>query len=113
MEEIIARYYELKQAQKEIEEEVDRLRKELLTSYSEATTADIGDYKLKISYQERREYDDQALFNALPDASIWRLLSKADGGKITSLVKLNVINEDILTGTYKIKKVPYIQISKE
>ncbi len=113
MEEKVARYYELKQAQKEIEGEMEHLRKELLNYYTEGTSEEFTEYNIKISFQERKEYDDAALYNALPDASLWRLLSKADGSKIASLIKLNVINEEILKDTYKVKQVPYIQVSKK
>lgn len=113
MEEIIARYYELKQQQKELEVELDALRKELLQMYPENTTIDFGDYALKITYQGRKEYDDQLLYHALPDPSLWRLLSKVDSSKITSLLKLNIINEDMLENTYKVKQVPYVQVTKK
>lgn len=113
MEAKIARYYELKQVQKQIEEEIEQLRKDILVHYPEATAIDLGEFHIKISFQERKEYDDVALYNALPDASVWRLLSKADGSKITSLIKLNVINDEIIKDTYKIKQVPYIHITKK
>lgn len=113
MEEKLSRYYELKQLQKEIDEEVEVLRKEILQTYPEGINDELGAYQVKVTFQERREYDDQALFEALPDSSVWRLLSKADGGKISSLLKLNVISEEVLNGTYKIRKVPYIQVAKK
>lgn len=113
METKIARYYELKQKQKELEDEIELIRREILEVYTEPITTELGAFNIKISYQERKEYDDQALYNALPDASMWRLLSRADGSKITSLIKLNVINDELLKGTFKIKQVPYITIAKK
>lgn len=112
MEQKLARYFELRQNLKEIEDELNELRKAFLESFPEGTVCEFGDYQLKISFQERREYDDQALFKALPDESLWRMLSKADTSKISSLVKLNVIQEEMLKDTYKIKRVPYLQVSK-
>jgi hypothetical protein len=112
MEQIFARYYELKQLHKEIEEELDTIRKQILELYPGPYTAESGPYRCTISFQEKREYDDHLLYNALPDASIWRLLSKADPGKIGSLLKLGVINEEMLNGTYVTKQTPYVKVQK-
>lgn len=112
MEEKIARYFELRQAMKEMEEELHDLRQEIISAFPDGTVCEVGDYQVKISFQDRREYDDQALFKVLPDESIWRLISKADSSKIASLIKLNVLQEELLENTYKIKRVPYIQVSK-
>lgn len=112
MEELLARYYELREIQKRLEEEMNELRATLLASHAEAAHAEAGEYKLTISYQERRDYHDEWLYNALPDASLWRLMSKADNGKIASLLKLNVISEQVLAGTYEVRKVPVIRVQK-
>lgn len=112
MEQRLARYYELKQLQKEIETELEDIRQQILEWCPEAYTAETGGYKLTISFQEKRDYDDNRLFNALPDPSIWRLLSKADTSKINSLLKLQVIQESILEGTYEVRSVPYIRVQK-
>lgn len=112
MEQKIARYFELRQAIKEMEEELNDLRQEIIASFPEGTISEIGDYQVKITIQDRREYDDQALFKALPDESLWRLISKADSSKIASLLKLNVLQEEMIQNTYKVKRVPYIQVSK-
>jgi hypothetical protein len=112
MEQIFARYYELKQQQKEIEDEVETLRKQILELYPGPYTVESGPYKCIISLQERKEFDDNLLYKALPDKEIWRLVSKADAGKINGLLKLNVINEEILQGTYVIKQIPTIKVQK-
>ena len=112
MERLVARYYELKELQKQVEEELEALRSRLLDEYTEAGGAEEGEYRLAISYQERREYHDDKLYNALPDPSLWRLISRADGGKIASLLKLNVISEPILAGTYELRKVPVLRVKK-
>jgi hypothetical protein len=112
MENHLARYYELKETQKRIEDELNQLRGELLEAYEEAGIAETGEYALTISYQERREYNDDKVFNALPDASLWRLMSKADTGKISSLLKLNVVQEQWLAGTYELRKVPVVRVQK-
>jgi len=108
----LARYFELKQLQKEIEEELDEIKKQLLHLQSDAGSVEAGAYKLTIHFQERREYHDDRLYNALPDPSLWRLLSKADAGKISSLIKLNVIHEGILAGTYEVRKIPTMRVIK-
>ena len=112
MDQPIARYYELKEIQKQVEEELNELRSKLIEAYSEAGSAEEGEYKLLISYQERREYNDDRLYNALPDPSLWRLMSKADTGKISSLLKLNVIHEKVLADTFEPKKVPVLRVQK-
>ncbi|MGG1663027.1 hypothetical protein [Brevibacillus sp. NRS-1366] len=112
MEQQLARYYELKEIQKLVEEELNVLRNELIESYAEAGSAEEGEYKLSISYQERREFNDERLYNSLPDPSLWRLMSRADTGKIASLLKLNVIHEQMLTGTYVQRKVPVLRVQK-
>ncbi|USG66827.1 hypothetical protein NDK47_05880 [Brevibacillus ruminantium] len=112
MEEMAARYYQLKEEQKRIEEELQSIRQELLDHYTEPGSVSLGEYKLVVGVQERREYFDDRLYNALPDTSLWRLVSKADVGKISSLLKLNVIHEGILEGTYEIKRVPVLKVQK-
>ncbi|WP_396136140.1 hypothetical protein [Brevibacillus brevis] len=112
MQEHLARYYELKEMQKRVEEELNELRSILVENCQGADCVEEGDYKLTITYQERREYNDERLYNALPDQSLWRLMSRADTGKINSLVKLNVIPEKVLTGTYELKKVPVLRVQK-
>lgn len=112
MEDKLSRFYELKMMQKSIEEELSGLRDELLRKYPNPIQVELDPYLLKVSYQERRQYDDQALYNVLPDASLWRLMSKADTSKIAGLLKLNIIAEELLNGTYKTVQVPYLQVQK-
>lgn len=112
MEEIVARYYALKQAQKEIEEELDSLRKIVLQSYQQPTKVEFGAYEMKVMHQERREYDEHKLYAVLPESSMWRMVSKADSGKIASLIKVGVLNEMMLHDTYHTKTIPYIQVTK-
>jgi hypothetical protein len=113
MEPLLARYYELKEKQKQVEQELEKLRIRILESFAEAGQAREGEYRLTISYQERRNYHDDKLFNALPDPALWRLMSRADPGKISSLLKLKIIQEPLLEGTYELKKVPILRVEKE
>lgn len=115
MDEQVARYFELKQQQREIEQELGELRASLL-AYAEANGSagwENESYRVKIVEQERREYDDHKLFEALPDPSLWRLLSRADGAKIASLVKLDVLSEASLRGTYSVKPVSALSVEKK
>ena len=115
MDKTVKRYYDLKKKQKEIEQELADLRGQILAHCAEQEAAElaVGRFVVKIVEQDRREYDDQKLYDALPDASVWRLLSRADSAKIAGLVKLNVINEDVLQGTFSIKKVSSLQVGRK
>lgn len=110
----LERYYQLKQLQKEIEQELSELRTEI-TQYCEQegmTEAAIGGYKVKIVFQDRKEFDEQKLFDAFPDPEVWRLLSKPDHGKISSLLKLNVISQEKIKDTFLVNRVSVLQVSK-
>lgn len=114
MDKTVKRYYQLKQKQKEIEQEIADLRQEILNHCAEqgVSETEIGKYRVRIIAQDRREYDDQKLYEALPDAEVWRLVSRADPAKIAGLVKLNVIHEDILQHTYTMKKISSLVVDK-
>jgi hypothetical protein len=114
MDKTVKRYYQLKKKHKEIEQELSDLRQLILDHCSEQglTDTEIGHYRVRIVAQDRREYDDRKLFEALPDADLWKLLSKADASKVAGLVKLNVISEDILKETYSMKKISALQVDR-
>ncbi|GAA4723078.1 hypothetical protein [Brevibacillus fulvus] len=113
MEAKLARYYQLKQLQKATESEIEQLRQQILAECREDQVIEAGEYKLTIHNQHRREYDDQKLYDALPDAALWRLLSKADAAKINSMLKLKVISDELLQGTFHVKQVPVIRVEKQ
>jgi hypothetical protein len=115
MDKKVKRYYELKQKQKEIEKELTELRNEITTYCSRQgiTEMETGSYKVKIVFQDRKDYDDNKLYEALPDPGVWRMLSKADSSKITSLIKLNVISEDKLKDTFSVKTITLLQVDKK
>jgi hypothetical protein len=104
----------LKQKQKEIEEELSDLRADIMNYCSSLGSNDleIGRYRVKIIHQERKEYDDDLVYKALPDSDVWKLISKVDPSKITSLIKLNVISEETLNETYMIKNVNSLHVEK-
>lgn len=115
MDKAIKRYYQLKQKQKEIEQELSGLRGEIMAYCMEQGVSELeaGSHKARIVTQERKEYDDNKLFEALPDPEIWRMLSKSDASKITSLIKLNVITEEKIKDTYSLKTVKLLQVDKK
>jgi hypothetical protein len=115
MDKKVKRYYQLKQKQKEIEQEVAELRTEITSYCAEkgVTALEVGKHKVKIVMQDRKEYDDGKLYDALPDPEVWRLISKSDSSKITSLIKLDVISEETIKDTYAIKTITLLQVDKK
>lgn len=115
MEKKVQQYYKLKQKQKEIEKELAELRQDILTYCDEQAVdvAEIGSYRVKLVTQNRKEYDDNMLYNTLSDPEVWRMLSKSDPAKITSLTKLNVISEDKIKHTYALKTITLLQVDKK
>lgn len=114
MDKIVKRYYQLKAKQKEIEGELSELRGEIMKHCDEQGVQELesGGCKVRIVLQERRDYDENKLYNALPDPAVWRMLSKPDSSKISSLVKLNVITEEHIKDTYALKRVSLLQVDK-
>ena len=115
MDKKIARYYQLKQKQKDIEQEMIGLRSEIMDycTSQDLTELELGSYKVKIVIQERKEYDDTKLYEALPDPGVWRMLSKPDNAKIASLIKLRVISEQSIQDTYAVKTIALLQVDKK
>ncbi len=114
MEKTLKRYYQQKQKAKEIEQELSSLREELLAYCSEHEVAELeqGGHRLKVVTQERKEYDEQKLFDTLPDLELWRMLSRPDSAKIASLIKLGVIAEERIRHTYTSKTVKLVQVER-
>jgi hypothetical protein len=114
MDKKVKRYYQLKQKHKEIENELSELRTGITAYCAEQGISELEfkNYKVKIVLQERKEYDDNKLYEALPDPGVWRMLSKPDSSKITSLLKLNVISEEKIKDTYSVKTITLLQVDK-
>lgn len=114
MDKIVKRYYQLKQKQKEIEQQLSELRGEIINHCTEQDISEfeVSGYKVKTVLQERKEYDDNKLYTALPDPEVWRMLSKPDTSKVASLIKLNVISEEKIKDTFSIKKVTLLQVDR-
>lgn len=115
MDNAVKRYYQLKQKQKEIEQELTELRSQILGYCTEqgVTEQEVGSYRVKLVLQERKDYDEGRLYAALPDPEVWRMLSKPDPSKIAGLVKLNVIPEEKLRDTFSVKSVTLLQVDKK
>ncbi|HUC93272.1 MAG TPA: hypothetical protein VMS09_14810 [Paenibacillus sp.] len=115
MDKKVKRYYQLKQKQKEIEQELTELRGDIMNHCKEQGVfeLEVGNYKAKIVRQERKEYDDDKLYEALPDPGVWRMLSKSDASKIASLIKLNVISEEKIKDAFSVKSITLLQVDKK
>ncbi|GMK38562.1 hypothetical protein PCCS19_16160 [Paenibacillus sp. CCS19] len=114
MEETLRKYYELKQQQKQIEQELETLRNVIIAYCNGNPAGEVqsGDYQAKIVIQERREYDDARLYDVLPETDMWRLLSKSDASKVASLVKLDILSEEKLRGTFTNKTIQTLQVKR-
>jgi len=111
----VERYYQLKQSQKELEQELAGLRQTILDYCRERELQhlELADHKVKIVQQNRREYDENKLFAALPDPELWRMLSRPDAVKIAGLIKLKVISEEKIKDTYTQKNVQLLQVERK
>lgn len=108
---LLERYCELKIQTDKWEEELSELREQIIAAYDDHAELDAGAYKLKIIYQEKKQYNEQMLFDALPDPQLWKHVSKADPAKISALIKANVLPEQLLKGTYRVSRTPYIYVN--
>ncbi|GBF75646.1 hypothetical protein PA598K_04067 [Paenibacillus sp. 598K] len=115
MNEKVIRYYRLKQRIRQMEEEAAGLRSEILAFCAAEGVMEMeaGGCRVRVVQQDRKEYDDERLYKALPDAKVWRMLSKADPAKVASLVKLNVLKEEGLADTYTVKRISLLQVDKK
>ncbi|MEC0239601.1 hypothetical protein P4H66_06980 [Paenibacillus dokdonensis] len=115
MDKIVKRYYQLKQQQKETEQELKELRDQIMTFCEEKETSEFaaGAYRVKLVSQSRKDYDDAKLYEALPDLELWRMLSKSDSSKIAGLIKLGVIKEERIQDTYALKQITLLQVDKK
>jgi hypothetical protein len=107
----LVRFCELKMQQKKLEEELEALRQEIIGAYPTDVQFQLQDYTLKLVYQERKQYNDQLLFEALPDPELWKALFKADSAKISALVKANILSEKLLEGTYRVARTPFLYVN--
>ncbi|MBO9597547.1 MAG: hypothetical protein J7559_06985 [Cohnella sp.] len=103
-------YCQLKEEQKRIEDALDTLREEIIAAYATDAEFQLANYTLKIIYQEKKVYDDQLVFAALPDPDLWKAVCKADPAKISTLVKTNLLPEQLLEGTYRTTRTAYLYV---
>ncbi|MFD0674070.1 hypothetical protein [Cohnella sp. GCM10027633] len=106
----LALYCQLKEEQKRIEDALDKLREEIVSANAADAEFKLPNYTLKIIYQEKKVYDDQLVFAALPDPELWKAVCRADPSKIAALVKTNVLPERLLEGTYRTTRTPYLYV---
>jgi hypothetical protein len=103
-------YCELKMQHRQLEEQLDALREEIIRAYPSDTEFRLPEFTLKIVYQEKRHYDDRQLLEALPDPELWKGLYRADSAKIAALVKTGLLSDKALEGTYWTTKTPYLYV---
>ncbi|MFC4102219.1 hypothetical protein [Paenibacillus xanthanilyticus] len=115
MDQQLKRYYQLKNKHKEIEQELAELRAEITGFCAGQGEAGLeaGGYRAKLVLQERKEYDEEKLYAALPDPQLWRLLARPDSAKIASLLKLGVLKDEHLQGTFQAKTVTLLHVEKK
>ena len=115
MDKKVKRYYQLKQQQKDTEQELAALREEIVSHCKDmgVTELEIGSYRVRTIRQERKEYDDQRLFEALPEPGLWRLASRADTGKVAGLIKLGVLTEEMVKQAVSVKPITLLQIERK
>jgi hypothetical protein len=111
---MIKRYAVLKKRRAELDQEMSQLRDQIIAYCEEqqVNELDAGAYRVKLIIQDRKEYDDHKVYAALPDPEIWRLISRADTAKIASTIKLGVLSEESLQGTFTAKRITLLQIDK-
>jgi hypothetical protein len=99
--------------QKKIDEELEKLREDIITMVPDSEDIEIQDYTLKIVYQDKKTYNELLLFDSLPDPELWKNVFKVDSSKVSALIKANIISEDMLKGTYTVTRVPYLYVHKQ
>ncbi len=111
---IFKRYATLKKRRAELEQEMNELRDRILAYCEEQQVSELesGSYRVKLTVQDRKEYDDQKVYAALPDPEIWRLISRADAAKIASTIKLGVLSAETLRDTFVSKRITLLHIDK-
>lgn len=112
---VISRYYMLKNKQREIENELQALKQDIVSHLQQSGTNEtiVGGYKIKLVTTERKEFDEGLLYESLPDKEIWRLLSKPDISKINGLIKMGVITEKQVEHTFNIKPQLALYVDKK
>jgi len=115
MNKIISRYYQLKNKQKQIEQELSELKAAIVEHLQsiEAKELRSGSYQVRLVSSLRKEYNDVLLYNALPDPQLWRMVSKPDHSKIAGLLKINALSEEQLKHTFTMKEQLALYVDKQ
>lgn len=111
----IKRYVKLHRKKAELDKELKELRSRIIDYCEEQQCHELeaGRYLVKLIIQERKEFDDQKLYDALPDPDLWRYISKADGSKVSGMLKMNVLSEEQLENTFTTKTVTLLKVDKK
>lgn len=120
-EDVLSQFYELKQKKKEIDDEISRLRGEILT-YINHTSGEMADAKIemgpyvvhrKIRKQEKFDREKTvAKLKALGLEECIKTIEEPDEEKLKSALSLKFISLDDLEGCVHYKMTPYLSIEK-
>lgn len=110
----IERYFEVKQQVNRLEQELQHLRSDIIAFCERQEVSELvqSGYRVKLVQQERKDYDDRKMYEALPDPDVWRMLSRVDAGKVASLIKLNVISEESIRDAFTVKTTTLLNVTK-
>jgi hypothetical protein len=112
MEQYLARYYELDQLKKQIEQEMEKMKRELLQTFPGPIERTYGKYHLKIYLQDRGAYDLQKVYPLLPSEELRLYVSNPNNANIKELAKKGVLSETDLADTYQSKPTAVVSVKE-
>lgn len=116
--EMLARYLELSQSKKAVEDELEALKKmfhhhfDMSVGQNEKGEIIISDYKLQRQIRKTEKFDQEATVQRLEELNLQDLLQKRpDESKIKSALELGLLKEEDLEGcrSYKSNAAIYVK----
>ncbi|MGM8216366.1 hypothetical protein ACLIA0_12420 [Bacillaceae bacterium W0354] len=120
-EELLKQFYELKQAKKEIDDEISRIRRQILTYFNENygeninSESQIGNFVVQRKVRKVEKFDDVKTVKKLKELGLEECImtvEKPDEDKLQSAISLKFIKEEDLDGCIKYKYTPYLTVEK-
>lgn len=120
-EKLLSQFYELRQAKKEIDDEINRIRKLIITYFDELkgenveAEAQFGNYVVQRKIRKQEKWDREKTVERLKELGLnecIRMIEEPDEEKLNSAISLKFVDEKDLTGCLKSKYTPYISIEK-
>lgn len=117
--EMLSRYQELNQKKKEIEKQLDELKK-IFNEYFDISVGQnvkgeitVSDYKLQRQIRTTEKYKQEETVNRLEELKLMDLiLKRPDEGKIKSALNLGLLKEEDLTGCKEISSSQAIYVKQ-